>query len=131
MSVLKLPLFVHQQWVGKLVLSIASCPSIIERILLISVQKEWGYGNFNQQHNVSPSHLHALLGAGLSVDFEAHQLEAITAFLWGRWGILWRWYACVLTTYNVVSKCQTFKKHCSMQCASYTLISFVTLHLYM
>jgi hypothetical protein len=62
MSVLKLPLLVYRQKkVGKLVLSITSCPSIIilENTLNWCI-KTCGYGNFNNWYNVSPIHLHAL-----------------------------------------------------------------------
>jgi hypothetical protein len=63
---LKLPLLVDvQQKVGELVISITSWPSII--ILentYISVQKMCGYGNCDHRYNVSPVHLHALLGMG-------------------------------------------------------------------
>jgi hypothetical protein len=66
MSVLKLPLLVDlQQKVGKLVLSITSCPIII--ILENAVNQcieEWSYGNFKHCYSVSPVHLHALFGVG-------------------------------------------------------------------
>jgi hypothetical protein len=65
MSVLKLRLLVDiQQKVCELVLSIISCPSIIilEKNILNYCIEKCDYGNFNYCYNVSPIHLHALLG---------------------------------------------------------------------
>jgi hypothetical protein len=66
MSVLKLPLLVDlQQKVGKLVISMTSCPSVI--ILGNALNKfveKCNYGSFNGWYNVSPIHVLALLGVG-------------------------------------------------------------------
>jgi hypothetical protein len=65
-SVQKLPLLVDlQQTVGELVLSITSCPSLIilENTLNYCIEKNVVMVT-NHRYNVSPMHLHALLGVG-------------------------------------------------------------------
>jgi hypothetical protein len=69
MSVLKLPLLVDlQQKVGKPVLSIIPCPSIIAyfRKYFKLVYKTCGHSKFNHWYNVSHIHSHALSGVGSS-----------------------------------------------------------------
>jgi hypothetical protein len=66
MSVLILSLLADlQQKVCELVISITSCSSIIilENALNLSIEK-CGCDNFNHRYNVSPIHLHAVLGVG-------------------------------------------------------------------
>jgi hypothetical protein len=66
MSVLNLSLLAELQLkVGKLVISTSSCPSILilENTLNWCLEK-CGYGTCGHQYNVSPIHLHALLGVG-------------------------------------------------------------------
>jgi hypothetical protein len=61
------------------------------RFFLISVEKECSYRNFYYRCNVSPIHLHALLGLG-----------NFTKDVWS---------ACAPTAYEEVSDCRKFEKH--------------------
>jgi hypothetical protein len=62
MSVLELSLFFSPS-AGKLVISIPSYPYHYFRKYFKSIyRRKCGYGNFNDRCNVSPIHLHTLLG---------------------------------------------------------------------
>jgi hypothetical protein len=66
MFVLKLHLFLDlQEKVGELIISIISYPTIVilENALSECIEKR-DYGNFDHRYNVSPIHLHAILGVG-------------------------------------------------------------------
>jgi coproporphyrinogen III oxidase-like Fe-S oxidoreductase len=63
MSMLKLPVLIDfQQKAGELVLSIASCLTIILENALNWCREKCGYCNFDNHCNVSPTDLHAFLG---------------------------------------------------------------------